>query len=84
MADIEGTWSAQDVKVCARYLRLKLSQVQVKSEGENTWRVSAKVANTMNCTVTKTGDTFIAGKVMSTMMMPVPRLEVGWGQEMAT
>ena len=27
------------------------SQVQIKADGENAWRVSAKVANTMNCKV---------------------------------
>ena len=30
-----------------------LFQVQIKGDGENAWRVSAKVANTMNCKVTK-------------------------------
>merc|ERR1712018_444102 len=63
MASIEGVWAAQDLKV------------QIKGDGENTWRVSAKVANTMNCKVTKSGEAFSAGPVMGTKMMPVPRLE---------
>jgi len=63
MGDIEGVWVGEDVKV------------QLKSEGANTWRLSVKVANTMSCTVTQDGDTFSTGPVMSTKMMPVPRLE---------
>merc|ERR1712055_222388 len=63
MAGIEGTWTGERVKV------------QLRPEGPNTWKLSAKVANTMGCTVTKTGDCFSAGPVMSTKMMPVPILE---------
>merc|ERR1711974_43126 len=55
MASIEGVWAAQDLKV------------QIKGDGENAWRVSAKV--------TKTGEAFSAGPIMGTKMMPVPRLE---------
>merc|ERR1712183_876592 len=50
-------------------------KVQIKGDGENAWRVSAKVANTMNCQVTKSGEAFSAGPIMGTKMMPVPRLE---------
>merc|ERR1712202_117584 len=63
MAGIEGTWQAEDLKV------------QIKADGEDKWRVSAKVANTMNCKVTKSGEAFSAGPIMGTKMMPVPRLE---------
>merc|ERR1712112_299938 len=63
MAGIEGVWTGQDVKV------------EIKSEGPNTWKLSAKVANNMGCTVTKDGDTFKSSPVMCTRMMPPPDLQ---------
>merc|ERR1712243_452355 len=63
MAGIEGAWTGQDVKV------------EIKSEGPNTWKLSAKVANNMGCTITKDGETFKASPVMCTRMMPPPDLQ---------
>merc|ERR1712243_452123 len=62
MAGIEGAWTGQDVKV------------EIKSESPNTWKLSAKVANNMGCTITKDGETFEASPVMCTRMMPPPDL----------
>merc|ERR1711934_143389 len=49
--------------------------VKVKADGEGKWRLSVKVANTMNTLVTRTGEGMSAGPVMGTKMMPVPALE---------
>ena len=49
--------------------------VKVKADGEDKWRLSVKVANTMNTVVTKSGAGMSAGPVMGTKMMPVPALE---------
>ena len=49
--------------------------VKVKSDGEGKWRLSVKVANTMNTLVTETEGKMVAGPVMGTKMMPVPALE---------
>lgn len=49
--------------------------VKVKADGEDKWRLSVKVANTMNTVVTRAGEGMSAGPVMGTKMMPVPALE---------
>ena len=49
--------------------------VRVKADGAGKWRLSVKVANTMNTVVTKSGAGMSAGPVMGTKMMPVPALE---------
>ena len=49
--------------------------VKVKADGEDKWRLSVKVANTMNTLVTRAGESMSAGPVMGTKMMPVPALE---------
>ena len=49
--------------------------VKVKADGEDKWRLSVKVANTMNTVVTRSGAGMSAGPVMGTKMMPVPALE---------
>ena len=49
--------------------------VKVKADGEDKWRLSVKVANTMNTLVTRAGEGMSAGPVMGTKMMPVPALE---------
>ena len=49
--------------------------VRVKADGESKWRLSVKVANTMNTLVTRAGEGMSAGPVMGTKMMPVPALE---------
>merc|ERR1712172_208513 len=49
--------------------------VKVKADGEDKWRLSVKVANTMNTPVTRAGEGMSAGPVMGTKMMPVPALE---------
>ena len=58
---IEGNWEG----------RFKL---QVEKTGDKTWRVGAKVGNSMSCTVTETDGKFTPGPVMSTKMMPPPHL----------
>ena len=49
--------------------------VKVKADGEDKWRLSVKVANSMNTLVTRAGEGMSAGPVMGTKMMPVPALE---------
>ena len=49
--------------------------VRIKSEGDDKWRLSVKVANTMNTLVTVSDGKAVAGPVMGTKMMPVPALE---------
>ena len=49
--------------------------VRVKADGEGKWRLSVKVANTMNTLVTEADGKMEAGPVMGTKMMPVPALE---------
>jgi len=59
---IEGNWKGE-------------FSVQIRSAGDKSWRVSAKVANSMNCTVTQQNGQMVAGPVMSTRMMPPPHLQ---------
>ena len=49
--------------------------LRIKAEGDNKWRVQAKVANNMNCVVTEENGIFTPGPMMSTKMMPVPEFE---------
>ena len=51
------------------------ASLRIKAEGEGKWRVQAKVANNMNCVVTEENGVFTPGPMMSTKMMPVPKLE---------
>jgi len=61
-ASIEGNWKGR-------------FGVQVR-RCDDGWRVSAKVANSMACTVTEQpGGQLVAGPVMSTRMMPPPHLQ---------
>lgn len=61
-AGVEGDWEG----------RFKL---QVEKTGDKTYRVSAKVGNSMSCTVTEENGTFVSGPVMATKMMPPPHLQ---------
>ena len=58
---IEGDWEG----------RFKL---QVEKTGDSTWRIGAKVGNSMSCSVTESGGKYSPGPVMSTKMMPPPHL----------
>jgi len=49
--------------------------LSIEAEGPGTWRVSAKVGNTMSCSVTEENDVFSAGPVMMSKMMPPPELQ---------
>jgi hypothetical protein len=49
--------------------------LRIKAEGEGKWGVQAKVANNINCVVTEENGVFTPGPMVSTMMMPVPKLE---------
>jgi len=49
--------------------------LSIEAEGPGTWRVSAKVGNTMSCSVTEENGVFSAGPVMMTKMMPPPELQ---------
>merc|ERR1712179_31998 len=60
---MEGKWQADQVKL------------ELTAEGEGVWHLSAHVANTMNCKVTKAGDSYSAGLVSSTRMLPPPDLQ---------
>ena len=64
---MEGTYKLQDDNTGKCGLR-------VKEEGDKL-RVSVKVANSMNVVVSKEGEKWVGGPVMSTKMMPVPALE---------
>ena len=50
---VEGSWRGR-------------CDIQVERVGEDTWRLAAKVANTMSCTVTRVGDSVTASHVIST------------------
>ena len=65
---IEGVYELADVKKGKVILR-------IKAEGDGKWMVQAKVANTMNFVVTEENGVFTPGHMMSTKMMPVPKLE---------
>ena len=65
---IEGVYELADVE------KGKVS-LRIKAEGDGKWRVQAKVANNMNCVVTEENGVFTPGPMMSTKMMPVPKLE---------
>merc|ERR1711934_505785 len=60
---MEGKWQADQLKL------------ELTAEGEGVWHLSAHVANTMNCKVTKAGDSYSAGLVSSTRMLPSPDLQ---------
>merc|ERR1719340_369607 len=65
---MEGTYKLADDTTGKCGLRLK------EEEGDKL-RVSVKVANSMNVVLSKDGDKWVGGPVMSTKMMPVPALE---------
>jgi hypothetical protein len=52
-AGVEGAWRGR-------------CDIQVEQQGESAWRVAAKVANSMSCSVTRSGDVLTAGPVIST------------------
>merc|ERR1712233_62380 len=58
-----GKWQADQLKL------------ELTAEGEGAWHLNAQVANTMNCKVTKAGDSYSAGLVSSTRMLPPPDLQ---------
>jgi len=60
---IGGRWVGKDL------------EVQLEPQGNNVWRLGAKVANSISCTVTKTDSGYTAGPAMSTKMMPPPHLQ---------
>jgi len=60
---IEGTWSADNLLV------------SIEADGEDTWKLAAKVGNSLMCKVTKSGDGFTSGPIASTRMMPPPHLQ---------
>merc|ERR1712055_774520 len=60
---VEGKWQADQLKL------------ELTAEGEGVWHLNAQVANTMNCKVTKAGDSYSAGMVSSTRMLPPPDLQ---------
>merc|ERR1711963_838565 len=61
--NMEGKWPADQLKL------------ELTAEGEGAWHLNAQVANTMNCKVTKAGDSYCAGPVSSTRMLPPPDLQ---------
>merc|ERR1711936_434849 len=63
LATMEGKWQADQLKL------------ELTAEGEGAWHLNAQVANTMNCKVTKAGDSYSAGLVSSTRMLPPPDLQ---------
>ena len=65
---IEGVYELVNVEKGKVILR-------IKAEGDGKWMVQAKVANTMNFVVTEENGVFTPGHMMSTKMMPVPKLE---------
>lgn len=62
---IAGTWQVQAGESW---------QLSIEQEGDGQWRVGAKVANSLGCSVSEAGGVFSAGPVMATMMMPPPHL----------
>jgi len=61
---VEGKWIAEDL------------EVTIAKENSSSWRLSAKVANSISATVTRTeGGGWSVGSVISTQMMPPPHLE---------
>jgi len=64
-AGIAGTWQADTEDTW---------QITIEQEGAG-WRVGAKVANSLGCSVSEDGGVFSAGPVMSTKMMPPPHLQ---------
>ena len=61
---VEGKWMAEDL------------EVMIAKENSSSWRLSAKVANSISATVTRTeGGGWSVGSVISTQMMPPPHLE---------
>merc|ERR1711894_306981 len=63
LATMEGKWQADQLKL------------ELTAEGEGAWHLNAQVANTMSCKVTKAGDSYSAGLVSSTRMLPPPDLQ---------
>jgi len=59
---VEGDWEG----------RFKLN---VEKVGEGSWRLCAKVGNSINCTVTEKDGKMVSGPIMSTKMMPPPHLQ---------
>jgi len=49
-------------------------ELSIEQGGPGQWRVGAKVANSMSCSVTEGNGVFSAGPVMATQMMPPPEL----------
>merc|ERR1712211_96422 len=61
---VEGKWMAEDL------------EVMIAKENSNSWRLSAKVANSISASVARTeGGGWSVGSVISTQMMPPPHLE---------
>ena len=61
---VEGKWIAEDL------------EVMIAKENPSSWRLSAKVANSISASVTRTeGGGWSVGSVISTQMMPPPHLE---------
>merc|ERR1719494_1770774 len=61
---LEGKWTAEDL------------EVMIAKENSSSWRLSAKVANSISASVTRTeGGGWSVGSVISTQMMPPPHLE---------
>ena len=61
---VEGKWTAEDL------------EVMIAKENSSSWRLSAKVANSISATVARTEDGgWSVGSVISTQMMPPPHLE---------
>ena len=61
---VEGKWIAEDL------------EVMIAKENSSSWRLSAKVANSISASVTRTeGGGWSVGSVISTQMMPPPHLE---------
>ena len=66
---VEGQWIAEDL------------EVMITKKNSSSWRLSAKVANIISATITRTeGGGWSVGRVSSTKMMPPPRL---WAKERA-
>ena len=61
---VEGKWIAEDL------------EVMIAKENSSSWRLSAKMANSISATVARTeGGGWSVGSVISTQMMPPPHLE---------
>ena len=66
---VEGQWIAEDL------------EVMITKKNSSSWRLSAKVANIISATITRTeGGGWSVGRVSSTKMMPPPHL---WAKERA-